>query len=114
MNSAGMFISLKFDRSLIQLVSEIRYYDTLSIKHKDTKAFLHSHPERYPLKYDDGRKATDAAAARGQSLPLPRSGLVQHPLSYIETGWGAGQRPESKSTRAKAMEQYAANERSLL
>lgn len=35
--------------------TEIRYYDTLTIKHKGTKAFLHSHPERYPLKYDDGR-----------------------------------------------------------
>src|SRR5216683_468772 len=36
------------------------------------------------LKYVDGRKATNAAAARGQSLPLPRSGLVQRPLSCIE------------------------------
>lgn len=35
--------------------AEIRYYDTITIKHKDTKVFLHSHPERYPLKYDDGR-----------------------------------------------------------
>ncbi|KAK1926383.1 hypothetical protein DB88DRAFT_481630 [Papiliotrema laurentii] len=34
---------------------EIRYYDTLTIKHKDTKQFLHSHPEFYPLRYDDGR-----------------------------------------------------------
>ena len=33
------------------------------------------------LKYDDGRKTTDAAAAHGQSLPMPRSGLVQRPLS---------------------------------
>src|SRR5260370_12729015 len=38
---------------------------------------------RRSLKYDDGRKATDAAAARGQSLPLPRSGLVQQDLSVI-------------------------------
>jgi hypothetical protein len=36
---------------------------------------------RMELNYDDGRKTTDAAAARGQSLPLPRSGLVQPPLS---------------------------------
>jgi hypothetical protein len=38
---------------------------------------------RRSLKYDDDRKATDAAAARGQSLPLPRSGLVQQNLSAI-------------------------------
>ncbi|PPQ64780.1 hypothetical protein CVT24_007866 [Panaeolus cyanescens] len=34
---------------------EVHYYDTITLKHKDTKAFLHSHIERYPLKYDDGR-----------------------------------------------------------
>lgn len=34
---------------------EIRYYDTIAMRHKETRAFLHSHPERYPLKYDDGR-----------------------------------------------------------
>jgi len=25
------------------------------VKHRDTKQYLHSHPETYPLKYDDGR-----------------------------------------------------------
>jgi len=34
---------------------EIRYYDTLTLKHKETKAFLHSHEEKYPLQYGDGR-----------------------------------------------------------
>jgi len=34
---------------------EIRYYDTVTLRHKDSKVFLHSHVERYPLKYDDGR-----------------------------------------------------------
>jgi dolichyl-phosphate-mannose-protein mannosyltransferase len=35
--------------------TEVRYYDTITLKHKDTKQFLHSHPERYPLRYPDGR-----------------------------------------------------------
>lgn len=35
--------------------AEIRYFDTVTLKHKDTKQFLHSHPEPYPLRYDDGR-----------------------------------------------------------
>lgn len=35
--------------------TEIRYFDTLTIKHKDTKQFLHSHIDKYPLRYDDGR-----------------------------------------------------------
>src|SRR5260370_27766318 len=41
---------------------------------------------RRSLKYVDGRKATNAAAARGQSLPLPRSGLVQQNLSVTRIG----------------------------
>ena len=36
-------------------VTELRYFDTITIRHKDTRVFLHSHPDRYPLKYDDGR-----------------------------------------------------------
>ena len=36
-------------------MEEIRYYDTVTIRHKDTKVYLHSHTEHYPLRYDDGR-----------------------------------------------------------
>ncbi|GAA5931969.1 hypothetical protein JCM1841_006118 [Sporobolomyces salmonicolor] len=43
------------DSPLTALAEEIRYYDTVTIQHKNTKAYLHSHPDRYPLKYDDGR-----------------------------------------------------------
>ena len=34
---------------------EIRYYDTVVMRHKQTKIYLHSHVERYPLSYEDGR-----------------------------------------------------------
>jgi dolichyl-phosphate-mannose--protein O-mannosyl transferase len=37
------------------LSPEIRYYDTIAFRHKETNAFLHSHVDRYPLRYDDGR-----------------------------------------------------------
>lgn len=36
-------------------IPEVRYYDTITLKHKDTKQFLHSHVEKYPLRYPDGR-----------------------------------------------------------
>lgn len=36
-------------------VAEIRYYDTVTLRHRESKVFLHSHVERYPLTYDDGR-----------------------------------------------------------
>ncbi|KAJ3555988.1 hypothetical protein NM688_g2273 [Phlebia brevispora] len=44
---------------------EVRYYDTLTIRHKDTRVFLHSHPERYPLKYDDGRISSQGQQVTG-------------------------------------------------
>ncbi|WVN88694.1 uncharacterized protein L203_103907 [Cryptococcus depauperatus CBS 7841] len=34
---------------------EIRYHDTITVRHKGTKQFLNSRPERYPLRYEDGR-----------------------------------------------------------
>jgi dolichyl-phosphate-mannose-protein mannosyltransferase len=43
----------------------VHYYDTVQIRHKDTKAFLHSHNQNYPLRYDDGR-----ISSRGMSVAL--------------------------------------------
>ncbi|KAF9482561.1 O-mannosyltransferase [Pholiota conissans] len=44
---------------------EIHYYDTVTLKHKDTKVFLHSHVERYPLTYADGRISTQGQQVTG-------------------------------------------------
>ncbi|KAL1666695.1 glycosyltransferase family 39 protein [Schizophyllum commune] len=54
------FMSPAFQETLVgnELLlnsQEIRYYDVVTIKHKDTKVFLHSHDAHYPLRYDDGR-----------------------------------------------------------
>src|SRR6202011_720568 len=43
------------DNPMTSLAKDIHYYDTITIVHKDTKAYLHSHNEQYPLRYDDGR-----------------------------------------------------------
>lgn len=44
---------------------ELRYYDTVTFKHKDTKTFLHSHLDRYPLQYDDGRISSQGQQVTG-------------------------------------------------
>ncbi|KAF9466070.1 glycosyltransferase family 39 protein [Collybia nuda] len=44
---------------------EIRYYDTIVMRHKDSKVFLHSHVERYPLTYDDGRVSSQGQQVTG-------------------------------------------------
>ncbi|KAH2944857.1 hypothetical protein KXW45_005012 [Aspergillus fumigatus] len=43
----------------------IQYYDTITIRHKDTKVFLHSHWEKYPLRYDDGRISSQGQQVTG-------------------------------------------------
>ena len=43
----------------------IQYYDTLTVRHKDTKVLLHSHWERYPLRYDDGRISSQGQQVTG-------------------------------------------------
>lgn len=53
------------DNELLLNSQEIRYYDTITIRHKDTKVWLHSHPERYPLKYEDGRISSQGQQVTG-------------------------------------------------
>ncbi|KAH9815607.1 family 39 glycosyltransferase [Melampsora americana] len=54
------FMTAAFQETLIgsplTLASEeIHYNDTITLQHRATKCFLHSHPQKYPVKYDDGR-----------------------------------------------------------
>lgn len=43
----------------------INYYDHIQIKHKETSGFLHSHPDKYPLRYDDGRVSSQGQQVTG-------------------------------------------------
>ncbi|EKM81771.1 hypothetical protein AGABI1DRAFT_118848 [Agaricus bisporus var. burnettii JB137-S8] len=45
--------------------AEIRYHDIITMKHKDTKVFLHSHAENYPLTYEDGRISSQGQQVTG-------------------------------------------------
>lgn len=46
---------------------DIHYYDAITIRHKETKAYLHSHEARYPLRYDDGRVSSQGQQVTGYS-----------------------------------------------
>ena len=52
----------------LYLLPELKYYDTVTLRHKETKVFLHSHPERYPLRYDDGRISSQGMARASDYL----------------------------------------------
>ena len=53
------------DNALTSASVGIEYYDSITIKHKETKVLLHSHPEKYPLRYDDGRVSSQGQQVTG-------------------------------------------------
>ncbi|ORY05207.1 glycosyltransferase family 39 protein [Basidiobolus meristosporus CBS 931.73] len=44
---------------------DVRYFDNITLLHKGTKVYLHSHPLRYPLRYDDGRISSQGQQVTG-------------------------------------------------
>ncbi|KAL1986897.1 hypothetical protein VTN96DRAFT_5314 [Rasamsonia emersonii] len=81
------------DNQLAALSRDIHYYDVITIRHKDTKSYLHSHWERYPLRYDDGRISSQGQQVTGYPyndtnnqwqilprVPLPENDRVGHPV----------------------------------
>lgn len=64
------FMSPEFQETLSDNVMTsqsvtIDYYDSIAIRHKETKTYLHSHPDRYPLRYDDGRVSSQGQQVTG-------------------------------------------------
>lgn len=72
----------------------IDYYDTITIRHKETKTFLHSHDEKYPLRYDDGRVSSQGQQVTGypyndtnnywQILPVQDDHVMGHHVKNHE------------------------------
>lgn len=68
------FMSLRFQSTLegnrmISESLEIRYGDNITLQHQDTKAYLHSHPHNYPLRYKDQRVSTTGQQVTGYAHP---------------------------------------------
>lgn len=53
------------DNIMTQQAVSVDYYDSITIKHKDTKVYLHSHADKYPLRYDDGRISSQGQQVTG-------------------------------------------------
>ncbi|KAF9894258.1 hypothetical protein FE257_007760 [Aspergillus nanangensis] len=53
------------DNALAAQSVGVKYYDTITLRHKDTKVLLHSHLETYPLRYDDGRISSQGQQVTG-------------------------------------------------
>ncbi|ODQ82919.1 glycosyltransferase family 39 protein [Babjeviella inositovora NRRL Y-12698] len=62
---SGEFQETLSESPLLRDAKIVNYYDIVTFKNKDTSAFLHSHPERYPLRYEDGRVSTEGQQVTG-------------------------------------------------
>ncbi|KAG0215255.1 hypothetical protein BGX28_000474 [Mortierella sp. GBA30] len=51
----------------------IKYGDNITIRHKDTSVYLHSHPHQYPLRYEDGRISSAGQQVTGYSHVDPNN-----------------------------------------
>jgi len=91
------FQSTLSDNIMASSAVGIEYYDTIAMKHKETKTYLHSHPDKYPLRYDDGRVSSQGQQVTGypfsdennhwQILPMnlfPEDDQAGHPVKNGE------------------------------
>ena len=62
---------------------EIRYYDTVTLRHRLTKVFLHSHLDKYPLQYDDGRISSAGQQVTGYPFNDTNNHWVVEPTKEI-------------------------------
>lgn len=53
------------DNLMTQQAVGIDYFDNIAMKHKDTKVYLHSHVDKYPLRYEDGRISSQGQQVTG-------------------------------------------------
>ncbi|WFC99979.1 dolichyl-phosphate-mannose--protein mannosyltransferase [Malassezia yamatoensis] len=64
------FMSAEFQQTLegnelLASSLELHALDSIELKHRGTNVYLHSHPEHYPHKYDDGRISSDGQQVTG-------------------------------------------------
>ncbi|KAK0754017.1 glycosyltransferase family 39 protein [Schizothecium vesticola] len=53
------------DNLMLSNAVTVNYYDSITLRHKETKTYLHSHADRYPLRYDDGRVSSQGQQVTG-------------------------------------------------
>ena len=88
-----VFMSPRFQQSLqgndlLQHSMELHAFDTITLKHKKTGAYLHSHPHTYPHKYDDGRISSQGQQVTAHEQPDSNSLWKIMPLDPVDNESG--------------------------
>jgi len=89
------FQSTLSDNLMTLSSTPVEYYDSITLRHKDTKTYLHSHPDKYPLRYDDGRVSSQGQQVTGYPFndtnnhwqilpmqPLPEGQQTGRPVTH--------------------------------
>lgn len=89
------FMSPEFQETLGENIlakeaKQINFYDTLTLKHKDTGILLHSHTARYPLRYEDGRISSQGQQVTGYNFPDPNNEWQILPVTDFPDGQREG------------------------
>lgn len=66
---SGEFQETLGDSPLAKESRQVNYFDIVTLRHKETHALLHSHLERYPQRYEDGRISSQGQQVTGYSAP---------------------------------------------
>lgn len=90
------FMSTEFQETLSDNLlalnsQQINYFDTIVLRHKETKAYLHSHPDRYPLRYEDGRVSSQGQQVTGYPFNDTNNHWIIMPGDLTMEGGGVGQ-----------------------
>ena len=82
------------DNIMTQQSIGIEYYDAFTMKHKETKVYLHSHVDKYPLRYEDGRISSQGQQVTGYPhndtnnlwQVIPSNSISQEPGHKVKNG----------------------------
>ena len=55
------------------MLPDVKYGDNITIRHKDTAVYLHSHSHHYPRRYDDGRISSAGQQVTGYAHVDPNN-----------------------------------------
>ena len=89
------FMTPEFQETLADNVMTLQsvgidYYDYIVMRHKETKTLLHSHPDRYPLRYEDGRVSSQGQQVTGYPYNDTNNHWQILPAQPFEDGQSSG------------------------
>lgn len=74
------------DSPLAATAKQVNYYDTITLKHKETELLLHSHDAFYPLRYEDGRVSSKGQQVTAFNGTDPNNEWVILPIHDFQDG----------------------------